>query len=402
MVQVVAVFLLGRGEQDPVEKPCLAIEAPPIAQAINPNERLRRRATADGARRRCGRAAAPAEVSSDHSAAISASWRSSSTCSATIASVVTRKAGDRAAGTQRHPHNAQGIDDPGVEHVHELSGPHIDAGACFRAVAQLARDHRARQTGILRDLADGCFQGSPDGIDANLPRLVRGRKPLQRPRRTQESHASARDDAFGDRRPDSVHRVLRPVPALLHLGLGGAADPDHGSPAGQRGEPLFQLLAVAIRVRLAELRPDLRHASGERIALATGSDQSRRVLVDGRRFRPTELIEADVLELQTERLANDRGSDQRGDVVHHGAPPIPKLRRLHRRDLHTGPHPVGSERGKGLPFHILGHDQEGCAVLRHGLQNRQKRLQSGDLALVQQHSNRQTIFSWSVTKLGEM
>ena len=59
-------------------------------------------------------------VFSDHSAAISASWRSSSTCSATIASVVTRRLATGVAGTQRHPHDAPRIDDPGIGHVHEL------------------------------------------------------------------------------------------------------------------------------------------------------------------------------------------------------------------------------------------------------------------------------------------
>ena len=64
--------------------------------------------------------------------------------------------------------------------------------------------------------------------------------------RAEQRHAAARDDALFDGRAGRVQRVLDAGLLLLHLGLGGRADLDHGDAAGQLGQPLLELLLVVV------------------------------------------------------------------------------------------------------------------------------------------------------------
>ena len=54
----------------------------------------------------------------------------------------------------------------------------------------------------------------------------------------EQRHAAAGDDAFLDRGAGRVHGVVDAILALLHLDLGGAADPDDRHAAGELGQPL--------------------------------------------------------------------------------------------------------------------------------------------------------------------
>ena len=69
---------------------------------------------------------------------------------------------------------------------------------------------------------------------------------VERLDRVQQRHAAAGDDALLDRGAGRVQRVVDAVLALLHLGLGRAADADHRHAAGQLRQPLLQLLAVVV------------------------------------------------------------------------------------------------------------------------------------------------------------
>ena len=77
----------------------------------------------------------------------------------------------------------------------------------------------------------------------------------------QQGHAAAGHDALLDGRLGRVHGVLDAGLLLLHLGLGGGADLDHGHAADQLGQPLLQLLAVVVGGRLLDLGPDLLDAA---------------------------------------------------------------------------------------------------------------------------------------------
>src|SRR5246127_4160567 len=82
-----------------------------------------------------------------------------------------------------------------------------------------------------------------------------------RPSRTLLAKSSATPppatNTFLDRGLGCVHAILDAVFALLHLDLAAAADTDHRDAARKLGQPLLQLLAVIIRCRLFDLRPDL-------------------------------------------------------------------------------------------------------------------------------------------------
>ena len=85
----------------------------------------------------------------------------------------------------------------------------------------------------------------------SLSGLVEGRDGAQ------QGDAAAGDDAFLDRRLGRVHRVLDAGLLLLHLGLGGRPDLDHGHAAHELGQPLLELLAVVVGGRLLDLGADL-------------------------------------------------------------------------------------------------------------------------------------------------
>ncbi len=61
-----------------------------------------------------------------------------------------------------------------------------------------------------------------------------------------ERDAAAGDDALFDGRAGRVERVLDAGLLLLHLGLGGRADLDHGDAADELREALLELLAVVV------------------------------------------------------------------------------------------------------------------------------------------------------------
>ena len=73
-----------------------------------------------------------------------------------------------------------------------------------------------------------------------------------------------------------------------------------------------------------------------------------------------------------------------GDVLEHGLAAIAEARRLDRRDLEAAAQLVDDERAKRLALDVLGDDQQRLAGLHDGLEDRQHRLQVGELLLVEE------------------
>ena len=93
-------------------------------------------------------------------------------------------------------------------------------------------------------------------------------------------------------------------------------------------------------------------------------------------------VERDVLELDAEVLADDVAAGQRGDVLQHGLAAIAEARRLDGRDLQAAAQLVDHQGGQRLVLDLLGDDEQRLAGLHHGFQQRQDRLQAGELLLV--------------------
>ena len=95
-----------------------------------------------------------------------------------------------------------------------------------------------------------------------------------------------------------------------------------------------------------------------------------------------EHVERDVLELDAEILGDHLAAGQDRDVLEHRLAAIAEARRLHRRHLQAAAQLVDDQRRQRLALDVLGDDQERLADLHHGLEDRQQRLQRGELLLV--------------------
>ena len=87
-------------------------------------------------------------------------------------------------------------------------------------------------------------------------------------------------DTLLDRRTGRVHGVVNPVLALLHLDLGGTADPDHRHAARELRKPLLQPLLVVVRGGFLDLRLDLTDAALDVLLLAGAIDDRGVLLLD--------------------------------------------------------------------------------------------------------------------------
>src|SRR5713226_7201325 len=248
---------------------------------------------------------------------------------------------------------------------------------------QLADDDRAVAAGVLDDLANRRMERAADDVDADLLVVIRRLQPLERLGRVEERDAAAGDDAFLDRGARRVHRVVDAILALLDLDLGGAADADDGNAARQLGQTLLQLLAVIVRGGLLDLRLDLRDATLDVLLLAGAVDDRRVLLLETDALRRAEHVERDVLELDAEILADDLAAGEDGDVLEHRLAAIAEAGRLDRRDLQTAAQLVDDQGRQGLALDVLGDDEQRLAGLHHRLEQRQHRLQGGELLLVE-------------------
>jgi hypothetical protein len=94
--------------------------------------------------------------------------------------------------------------------------------------------------------------------------------------------------------------------------------------------------------------------------------------------------ERDVLELDAEVFADHLATGQDRDVFQHRLAAIAEARRLHGRDLQAAAQLVHHQGGQRLALDVLGDDQQRTAGLHDGFQQRQHRLQAGQLLLVDQ------------------
>ena len=134
--------------------------------------------------------------------------------------------------------------------------------------------------GIADDLADRVLdRAAHDGDALGLVFVVAGQV-LQRLGGIEQGGAAARNDAFLDRGLGGVQRVVDAVLALLDLDFGRAADADHRNAAGELRQAFLQLFLVVVGGGLFDLRLDLGDAGLDVGLLAGAVDDGGVVLVD--------------------------------------------------------------------------------------------------------------------------
>src|SRR5439155_7585049 len=170
------------------------------------------------------------------------------------------------------------------------------------------------------------------GDDQRARPLVGDLEPVELDRwgRVQERDAAARHDALLEGRAGGLQRVLDAVLLLLHLRLGGSADLDHRDAAGELRQPLLQLLAVEVGVRVLDLRLELLDPALDRVRVAGAVDDRRRVLVDDDLPGMAQLREFRVLELEAHFLGDHLAAGQDRDVLEHPLAAVAEARRLDR------------------------------------------------------------------------
>src|SRR5215467_8643756 len=284
---------------------------------------------------------------------------------------------------QRHALDLGGIDDARLQHVHVLQALGVEAAVHDLLGLDLLHDDAALEPGVLDDLTNGLLEGAPHDHGAHLLVALQ-LETVDLGRRPQQGDTAARHDALLDRGARGVERVLHAGLLLLHGRLRGGADLDHSHATGQLGQPLLELLAVVVRGRLLDLRPDLLDATLDARRLACALDDSAVVLVHHDLLGLAQVLELDVLELDAEVLRDGLAARQDRDVLEHGLAAITEAGGLHRRAVERAAELVHHEGGQGLALHVLGDDEEGLARARHLLEQREHILHDADLLLVDQ------------------
>src|SRR5690606_6397051 len=135
-----------------------------------------------------------------------------------------QQARDRGRVFQSGPGHLRRVDDAELEHVAIFLGLGVEVEVLVLRLADLARDDRAVNAGVLGDLAQRRLERALDDGDAGFLVAVGALDAVERLGGLHEGHAAAHDDAFLNGRAGRVQRVIDAVLALLHLDLGHAAD----------------------------------------------------------------------------------------------------------------------------------------------------------------------------------
>src|SRR5687768_8355330 len=295
-----------------------------------------------------------------------------------------QQAGDRSRVLQGATHDLGRVDDAGLEHVDIFGVLRVEAEGAALAFEQLADHDRTVDASVLGDLTDRLLQGATHDVDARLLVRVVALELLKHLGAIEQSDAAADDDAFLDRGAGGVHRVIDAILALLHLDLGGAADLDDRHAAGQLRETLGQFFLVVLAGGLVDLGADLRAAALDLLLLAGTVDDRGLFLGDHDLLGLAQHVDGDALQLDAEVFGDDLAAGEDRNVLQHRLAAIAEARRLHRRDLESAAQLVDDQGRQRLAFHVLSDDEERTAGLHHGFQDRQHRLQAGQLLLVQE------------------
>ena len=155
-----------------------------------------------------------------------------------------QQAGDRGRVLQCGANDLGRVDYAGVDKVFIDLGLGVEAHILVLALKQLARDHRAVMTGVLRDLADRRIERLADDIDPAGLVIIDALEAFQGLGGVEQSDTAARDDAFFDRGAGRVEGVVTRILRLIQSRT--RRRPDHGNAASEQRDAPGLLLIVAV------------------------------------------------------------------------------------------------------------------------------------------------------------
>src|SRR5262249_37718799 len=166
-----------------------------------------------------------------------------------------------------------------LDQVLVLAGGGVEAVPGLEA-ADLLGHHATFVPSVDGDLLERGLQRHADDVGTGC--LVTGELELLERQGTglDQGDATAGDDALLDGRLGVADGVLDAVLALLELDLGGRSGLDDRDAAGQLGQPLLQLLAVVVGVRVVDLGADLVDPALDLVGVAATFDDGGLVLGD--------------------------------------------------------------------------------------------------------------------------
>src|SRR4051812_24126587 len=290
---------------------------------------------------------------------------------------------DRRRVLDRGTRHLRRVDDARLEHVDILARGSVET-LPDRQRPHLLYHDAALEAGVEGDLLDRGLErdlhdaGTGQLVTLEVDLLERGLA------RVQERHATTGDDALLHRSLRVGDGVLDAVLLLLELDLGRGADLEHRNATGQLGQPLLQLLAVVVAVRLLDLVLDLVDPAGDLVAVTGALDDRRLVLGDDDLAGLAEQVERGVLELEADLFADDLATGQDRHVLQHRLAAVAEAGRLDRDALERAADLVHDQRRERLTLDVLADDDELLAALHDLLQHGQQVLDGADLAVDEQ------------------
>src|SRR6188768_4521600 len=297
-----------------------------------------------------------------------------------------QQARDRRRVLQRETRDLGRVEDALFQHVAVL------ARAGVVAVGALARldgvqDNRGIFTGVFDDLTQRLFDRARQDADADRLVFVRTFELVEGLLRADQRNAAARDHAFFNGGTGRVQRVFDAGLLFLHFDLGGSANLDHGNATGELGNTLLELLLVVVRSGFFSLLTDRLDARLDVRRLAGAVDDRAVLFLHDHFLGFAEIVDGGLLELQTDFIRNHRAAREDCDVLQHGLATIAKARGLDGSNLEDAADVVDHERRESFAFDVLADHEQGTALLRDRLEQRQHFADVRDL-LVRQEDQR--------------
>src|ERR1035438_5872285 len=294
------------------------------------------------------------------------------------------QASDGRGVLQRGAGDLLGIHHAGFDEVFVGVVCHVVALIAF-ALLNFLDDDGAFLAGVVGQFAGRELDRLLDDIHANPLVFVGALDLVNGFEAADQSHATARHDAFFDGCAGRMQRVLDTGLFLFHLGLGRRADVDDGHATGELGQAFLEFLAVVVRGGFLDLTADLVHAALDVGALATAFDDGGVFFVHHNALGAGEVAQLNGLELDAEVFADELGAGKDGDIFAHGLAAVAESRGLDGDDVKRAAQLVDHEGGQRFAFEVFGDDEHRLADLGDLLEKREHVFEATDLLLEDQN-----------------